>query len=82
MVSTTELISKVYYSLVPGLISIFLNMVWVPLIVVLYCPFKQRSTMLVASNDQFDPNGLHSAFKALAILLGHLLGYIYWAIYC
>ena len=31
MVSQAELISKGYHSLVPGLISIFLQMVWVPL---------------------------------------------------
>ena len=31
MVSQEELISKVFHSLVPGLISIFLETVWVPL---------------------------------------------------
>ena len=31
MVSQAELISKGYHSLVPGLISIFLETVWVPL---------------------------------------------------
>ena len=31
LVSTAELISKGYHSLVPGLISIFLEKIWVPL---------------------------------------------------
>ena len=35
---TSRINSKDYHSLVPGLISIFLEMVWVPLIFILHCP--------------------------------------------
>ena len=50
MVSQAELILKGYYSLVPGLISIFLETVWVPL---RHTPVKQRSLYFILNQTRY-----------------------------
>ena len=46
MVSQAELISKGYHSLVPGLISVFLETVWVPSVQTLVSLFLTFSSIL------------------------------------
>ena len=68
MVPQAELISKGYHSLVPGLISIFLEMVWVPSISHLRTTSQEKKV----GSSQCLVHSLCESFQHIYISIGRL----------